>query len=262
MATYLKAKPAGTPTWVDLLTPDIDASRKFYREVFGWEYDIGGPEYGGYTTARKGTLTTVGLAPMPSEMPPMPAAWNVYFATEDVGADVARVEALGGKTLYPPMVVGEFGSMASCQDPNGASFGFWQAGQHIGSQLTEDPGSTAWYELYSSDAKRARDFYVALLGATAEPMGGGMEYYVLKHGEEQLAGVMQIEASWGDFPSQWGTYFSVANADETAALVKKLGGKQLGKIEDSPFGRMGRAGGSAGRDVQDRPVAGGVIDAG
>ena len=56
-----------------------------------------------------------------------------------------------------------------------------------------------------------------LLGATADPMPGGMEYYVLRHGEQELGGIMQIDPSWGGFQPQWMIYFAVANADETVA---------------------------------------------
>ena len=35
-----------------LMTPDVDAAYTFYQVVFGWEYNIGGLEFGGYTTAR------------------------------------------------------------------------------------------------------------------------------------------------------------------------------------------------------------------
>jgi len=238
MATYSQAKPAGTPTWIDLMTPDIDAARTFYHAVFGWEYDIGGPEYGGYTTARLGQRTTVGMMGNQPGAPPMPAAWSLYFATDNIEADVAHAVKLGAKALYPAMVVGEFGSMATCEDPTGAAFSFWQAGQHIGSEVTEEPGSAAWYELYASNAKQARDFYTALLGATADPMPGGMEYYVLKHGEQELGGIMQIDPAWGGFHPQWITYFSVADTDETVAVVTKHGGKVMGPIDDSPFGRI------------------------
>jgi len=53
-----------------------------------------------------------------------------------------------------------------------------------------------------------------------------------------LAGIMQIDPSWGDFRPQWITYFAVANAEETVALVKEHGGKAVSKIDDSPFGRI------------------------
>jgi uncharacterized protein len=238
MATYEAAKPAGTPTWIDLMAPDIDAARTFYQGVFGWEYDIGGPEFGGYTTARLGQRMVAGLMGPQPDAPPMPAAWGLYFASDDVEADVARAVELGAKVISPPMAVGDFGSMAVCEDPTSATFSFWQAGSHVGSQVTEEPGSTAWYELYSPNAKQARDFYTAVLGVTADPMPGGMEYYVLKHGEQQLCGIMQIDPSWGNFHPQWITYFSVADVDKTVATVTKLGGKNMGPIDDSPFGRI------------------------
>lgn len=238
MTTHTQAKSAGTPTWTDLIAPDVDAARKFYHEVFGWEYDIGGPEYGGYTTARLGSRTTVGMVGNQPGAPPMPAAWGLYFASDAIEADVARAVALGAKVVSPAMVVGEFGSMATCEDPTGATFSFWQAGRHLGSGVTDEPGSTAWCELYSPNAKQARDFYMALLGASADTMAGGMEYYVLKHGEEMLCGIMQIDPSWGGFQPQWISYFAVANADETVATVLKNGGKIMGNIDDSPFGRI------------------------
>jgi uncharacterized protein len=234
----LKAKPAGTPTWIDLSEPDIERAHKFYHALFGWEYDIGGPEFGGYATARLGNRSTAGMsAPMPGA-PAMPAAWNLYFATDNIGADVEKAVKLGAKVLAPTMVVGEFGSMAVCIDPGGAPFSFWQAGSHVGANVTDEPGAMNWVEHYATDAKKARDFYTALLGATADPMLGGMEYYVLKHGEQMLGGIMQIEPSWGDFQPQWNIYFEVANADETVAVVTSHGGKIMGKIDDTPFGRL------------------------
>ena len=238
MTTYTKPKPAGTPTWTDLTSPDVEAARKFYHAVFGWEYDISGPEFGGYTTARVGKQMVAGLSgPVPGA-PPMPAAWTLYFASDNAAADVARAEKLGAKVLFPAMAIGAFGSMAVCTDPTGAPFGFWQAGQHIGWEVSEEPGSVAWPELYSPDAKKARDFYTALMGAGADPMGGGMEYYVLKHGDKQLGGIMQIAPEWGPMPAMWVSYFAVANADETAAAVKQHGGVQMGPVDDSPFGRI------------------------
>ena len=158
MTTYTGAKPAGTPTWSDLLAPDVDAARAFYHAIFGWDYDIGGPEYGGYTTARLGTRMTVGMSGPPPGVALRPAAWALYFATADIEADVARAVKLGAKVLYPPMVVGEFGSMATLEDPTGAAFSFWQAGQHVGSQVTDEPGSTTWYELYTSNIKERAIF--------------------------------------------------------------------------------------------------------
>ena len=107
MTTYEAAKPAGTPTWIDLMAPDIDTARAFY-------HDIGGPGFGGYTTARLGQRMTAGLMGPQHGAPPEPAAWSLYFATDNIEADLARAVELGAKVVSPAMAVGDFGSMASC----------------------------------------------------------------------------------------------------------------------------------------------------
>lgn len=240
MTTHSKPKAVGAPTWVDLMAPDAPAAQKFYQAIFGWEYDISGPEFGGYAMGRLGSRPSAGIGTNPPDAPPMPAAWGLYFASESAEKDVARATALGAKVLSPVMEIGPFGTMAICADPAGAAFGFWQAGQHIGSQVTDEPGSTTWHELYVPDAKQARDFYTALLNATAETHGG-MEYYMLKHGDTMLAGIMQIDPAWGNMPAQWVNYFAVANIEETVGLITQHGGKIMGKIDDSPFGRIAAA---------------------
>lgn len=238
MTTHPQVKPAGTPTWIDLMTPDIDVARSFYQAVFGWEYDMSGPEFGGYTTARLGTRMTAGIMGSQPDAPPMPTAWSLYFATDTIEAAVNQAAHLGGKVVFPVMKVGTFGSMATCADPTGAVFSFWQADAHVGFQVTDEPGAAIWYELYTSHAAQARDFYTALLGATAEEMLGNLEYYVLKQGDTMLGGIMQIDPSWGEFHPQWVTYFAVANADETMAMVTEHGGKVMSPIDDTPFGRI------------------------
>ena len=168
----------------------------------------------------------------------MPAAWTLYFASDNLEADQARAVALGAKIVYPPMVVGEFGGMAGLQDPAGAIFSLWRAGKHVGWEVDAEPGSVAWCELYSSNVKQARDFYAAFLGVKADPAPVDMEYYVLQHGEKQLGGMMSLDPAWGPMPSHWVPYFTVANADKTASLVAQNGGQVTEKVEDSPYGRM------------------------
>jgi hypothetical protein len=235
----MQAKPAGTPTWVDLVSPDPEASRDFYKALFGWEYDIGGPEFGGYATARKGKLNTAGIGGQPPGMPAdVPAIWQLYFASDDLKADVARAQQLGAKEVYPSMEVGVFGGMASLADPTGAEFNFWKAGTHVGTQLINEHGGPAWFELYTPDAKKARDFYTALLGMTSDPMPGGLEYYILKRGSDMHAGVMQIDPAWGNLPPFWSIYFAVDDTDKAVETTLKHGGKLQGNIDDTPFGRM------------------------
>ena len=48
MPTRTSYQP-GTPSWVDLASPDLAASAAFYSTLFGWEAQDQGPEAGHYT---------------------------------------------------------------------------------------------------------------------------------------------------------------------------------------------------------------------
>jgi len=46
----VRSYQAGVPAWVDLTTSDPAASRRFYGDLFGWEYQGGPADTGHYTT--------------------------------------------------------------------------------------------------------------------------------------------------------------------------------------------------------------------
>jgi predicted enzyme related to lactoylglutathione lyase len=126
----------GTPSWVDLVTSDPAASRRFYSELFGWELQVSGAEFGHYAMCEIGGKPVAGIA---GEVAPegLPTAWTTYFATDDVDAAVERISGNGGKINMPPMDVGSEGRMAIAADPTGAVFGVWQGGNHIGALLRD-----------------------------------------------------------------------------------------------------------------------------
>jgi len=114
--------------------------------------------------------------------------------------------------MMPAMTIGEFGAWRRLQIRPGRGSASGRPASTSARSSSTRRAHLRGYELYSPDAKQARDFYTKLLGATANPMPGGLEYYVLQHGDEQLAGIMQIDPSWGDFRPQWMVYFGVKNA--------------------------------------------------
>ena len=63
-----------------------------------------------------------------------------------------------------PFDVFDAGRMTIAQDPTGATFGVWQANQHIGAQLANDPGTMNWNECQTSDPAAAGAFYEAVFG--------------------------------------------------------------------------------------------------
>jgi hypothetical protein len=114
----------GTYCWSELISPDLDASKAFYRAVFGWGAEDLGPEGGpvAYTEWKLGGNSIGGMLPkqdtMPADMPPY---WGVYFTVADADASVARAQELGATLLMPPMDI-DPGRFAMLSDPVGAFF--------------------------------------------------------------------------------------------------------------------------------------------
>jgi len=230
----------GTVSWVDLQTPDLDKARRFYGELLGWSF-IGGddPNTHFYTTAQIRGRNVAGIAKLASETP-MPPAWTVYLATDNADDAARRTKDAGGKVLMPPMDVMEHGRMAIFTDPTGAAFGVWQAKQHRGAQVVDEPGAMTWHEVYSRDVTRAREFYAGVFGLEQKRLDSpSMEYWTLHKGQKTVGGVMQMTSAMPkDLPAHWITYFAVADTDAAVKKVAMLGGKIMAPPFDTPYGRM------------------------
>jgi len=228
----------GTPAWFDLMTPDAPSARAFYGGLFGWTFDISGPEYGFYAMARRGDADVVGLGQIPPGNP-MPAAWTVYFLAEDADRTAAAITENEGTILMGPHDVGGAGRMIIAQDPTGAVFGVWQPGSHKGAGLVDEPGAMTWCEVNTPNLARATAFYGAVFGLEATPMEGlGTAYSRLVKGGTPCAGVLQMNAAWAGVPPHWMTYFRVEDAERAVGQVAALGGQVSHGPFETPYGRI------------------------
>ena len=148
--------PNGTPSWVDIGVPDVEAARTFYAELFGWEYSGGGEEFGGYLNATLEGRMVAGMAPQ--QDPDDPPRWTTYFATDDAAAATERIRGAGGRVIVEPMEVGPMGTMVIALDPQGNPFGLWQAGMHTGPRIYSERGALYWNEAAVEDPEAARAF--------------------------------------------------------------------------------------------------------
>jgi uncharacterized protein len=237
--TMTTAAP-GTPNWVDLGSPDLDASRQFYSQLFGWTANVSpDPQYGGYTIFNKNNKAVAGAGSLTSQgqIP----AWSTYVATEDANAVAASVEQNGGKIVAPPMDVGQEGRMAVFADPTGASFSVWQPGNMAGAEMVNAPGAVTWNELTTRDPARAKAFYHAVFGWNAQDAGDGdVKYTTFMLDDQPIAGMMPMsgDAAAENLPPLWTVYFAVEDTDATAQTAKKLGGQVAVPAMDSPHGRF------------------------
>ncbi|MDQ1519056.1 MAG: uncharacterized protein QOI55_129 [Actinomycetota bacterium] len=234
--TEVKGYTHGTPCWVDLGASDVDAAGAFYRGLFGWETLDQGEEAGHYTMCALRGQSVAAIAPSQGGHP----SWTTYFAVDDVDVAMRRIAAAGGTVLDGPIDVFETGRMAVAQDPTGGFFCLWQAREHIGATLVNEPGALCWNELAVRDVPRALSFYGAVFDMTAKTSElAGHLYHELQVDGRTVAGVMPMNEQWPpDAPTHWMTYFGVEDCDAAVAHAEGLGATVSVPPTDIPPGRF------------------------
>ena len=229
--------PAGVPCWADLSTPDVEAALAFYGAVLGWTSSGAQEEFGGYAIAERKGAQAAGIGPQTDGAP---VAWTMYFASDDADASAAAVAAHGGSVLVQPGDVGPLGRMFIAADPSGAAFGVWQAGEHIGAGIVNEPGGLNWEDLRSTDPDAARAFYVGVFGLDTRPLDMASPDYTTFHlaGDEAPLGGMGGMMGQEGMPSHWSIYFGVESASEACSAAEAGGGSVLAPAFETPFGQM------------------------
>jgi uncharacterized protein len=220
----------GTPSWVDLSTPDPAAAKQFYGGLFGWEAEDAGPveETGGYSMFTLRGRNVAGVGPLMD--PSQPAVWSTYISTDDAEAAVARARDAGAQVLVEPMDVMDAGRLAVVAHPAGGFVGFWEPARHTGAELVNEPGALTWNQLHTRDREGAAAFYNAVFGWTLGDFGGQPVFML---GNAVIGGTMDMPPGTPDeVPSYWMALFSVADTDATVATAQELGGQVVAPPRD------------------------------
>jgi predicted enzyme related to lactoylglutathione lyase len=232
----------GTPSWVELSSPDPDASAAFYSGALGWSAsEPGAPETGGYRMFQSEGKNVAGL--MGHMQEGQPTAWMTYIAVADAEQTAERAQTAGGTLVMGPIDVMDLGRMAVLADPTGAVFGIWQAKAFAGADLVNEPVSLVWNEVHTSDTEADKAFYSSVFGWSAgRPSfeGAPDSYTVWQLDGRNVAGMMQMVE--GMFPPgtppHWSVCFAVADADATVASAREHGGTVVAEPVDMPIGRF------------------------
>jgi len=225
----------GTFCWADLGTTDREAAKAFYTKLFGWEA-VDGPstEASEYTIFKLDGADVAALYEMgEQERDALEAHWSSYVSVEDADAAAAQAKELGAEVVAEPLDVGEAGRMAVLRDPVGATVHVWQPKGQAGAGRVNDSGCMVWNELAAKAPDKAREFYAALFGWTAEPDDTG--YAIVKREDAINGGIRQAQD--GE-PAHWLVYFTADSCDEAAKAVGEAGGSVLAGPADVMVGRI------------------------
>jgi uncharacterized protein len=119
------------PTIVHFEVPadDVERSRKFYSDLFGWKFEKwpgmeSGMEYWIINTTDNEGGKAVGGGMMKRQNPQQ--GITNFIDVTSVDEYSAKVQSLGGKIVAPKQAVPTMGFLAVCLDTENNTFGIWE----------------------------------------------------------------------------------------------------------------------------------------
>jgi predicted enzyme related to lactoylglutathione lyase len=232
ITTAADATPSpGKFVWHDLLTEDVDAVKKFYGELFGWEYRS--TALPNYHLIEHDGRTIGGIVDM-SEVDPAEnqSQWVSLLSVPDVAEAVRVTRGAGGEIHVEPVEIPGRGTLAVVSDPRGALIGYVKA---IGGDPPDRDaalGEFMWDELWTDDLEDSYEFYRDLIGYNLEEkiILEDEEYIVFQSGSRPRAGVIVRPVE--EVRSNWLPYLRVDDPAALSQRVEALGGHVLLSPDD------------------------------
>ena len=233
----------GKIVWHDLLTNTPEQSRRFYGEMFGWEFEKPGTVlgFGGDDTymliRHEGRLVGGMLDTNAFREGENISQWITTVSVDDIDAAVQRVSAQGGRTETPPTSVGSRGRIAIAEDSTGALFAMIETSEGDPGDRVPGHNEWLWDEVWTDDVEQATSFYQAVLGfdyTDHDIDDSDRNYRVLTMGETARAGVLAMP--FEDVQSVWVNYIRVEDPVALTARAQELGGRVLVDAQERAIG--------------------------
>ena len=210
--------------WHDLMTPDVEGAKRFYKAVVGWETQL----QGDYNVLMVGSQGVGGIMQSPSEIKNMPPFWSGYIAVKNVDKHCVAIKKAGGAVVREPWNVPDTLRMAVVSEPSGAVFNVYTPlpGGTMKPIARGTTGTVGWNELITSDVTKSAKFYSKVFGwakGATHDMGQKFGKYQLNMKRKRHAGMMKRP----DFMPRdhWGFYFYVSGIDAAGKRITQHGGK-------------------------------------
>ncbi len=220
----------GKFVWADLVAPDIDAARRFYRKMFGWSYRTLDGDGRPYTLAFVNGQPVAGMIQRREEQARSTAGrWVGFVSVADVAAASQYVLGKGGKVLIEARNLPARGEMAILADPDDVPIGVIASASGDRDDFLVDEGEWVWALYQSPAAASAAAFYQDLVSYEIVP---GISHYGTPHfllvAQGYLrASVLEIPVEEVRVQPGWLYFIRVDDVERLVAKTGKLGGRVL-----------------------------------
>jgi predicted enzyme related to lactoylglutathione lyase len=218
----------GRPLWYELMTTDMKAAEKFYRNVVDWTAEPFAGAGRPYTAFnRSGGIPIGGVMDRPTEVK-APPFWAMYVGVPKLEEARSKIERLGGKAHTGVISIPDVGRMQLMLDPQGAAFYIFEpARDEQRPETAPEVGEASWHELMTTDAQAAMNFYEQIFNwqpTESMDMGPMGKYQMFNRPHGMIGGVMNKPKEMANVPPNWQIYFRVPDVHAAAERVKANGG--------------------------------------
>lgn len=220
----------GNFTWIDLSTFDLMEAKRFYGELFQWDFTDDGS---GYVNCSESNKLCAGLYEMPEffQKIKMPSFWMTYISVSNIDAVVAKARACGGKVELEEQ--NSLGKVALIRDPAGAGFTCYEGTAEPIIEEVPCHGRWCWSELFVSDFSKVKQFYAELFDWSFVGEGDVSGRYAIVHASSQRIGAVQVADNEVKGEKEfWGVSFGVRDVDRAIEEVQHAGGAIIDEYEN------------------------------
>ena len=219
----------GKIVYAELVTPDLEAAKRFYGGLFGWTFrdvPLGARKF---AEALLNGQQVAGLMQRPVPGGKHRPAWLTFISVQDADAASASATRNGAKLLFGPRDIPDLGRIAVLADPQGAVFAILASSSGDPPDIQADDGDWIWSSLITSDPDTASVFYRSLFGYTVYDLAatGEAKHLILASGDYARASVNPFPSNRPDLRPRWLNYVRVGDVAAAAARVTSLGGHVL-----------------------------------
>jgi len=216
---------SGKVIWHDLITPDLEAAKRFYSALFGWSYrDLSGS----YSVAYSGGEAVGGIfqRPLRSGAQRQPL-WLTFIAVGDAGQAARLAEQNGAKILAGPSSRPNRGEQAVLSDPEGAMFGVLTSSNGDPPDYQADPGAWIWSVLLVHDSDQEATFYQKIFDYEVFDISEGEPLQVVLSSQDYARATVRPLARGARGRPRWLGFVRVEDVASAASKAQSLGARVL-----------------------------------
>lgn len=214
----------GRVVWYNLASPNPEASKNFYENVFGWNTVPFGDDKKKIWVFRDGEKPVALMAYYNSDN--NSGEWIGAISVSDVAEATSAAKSEGAKIMRKPDQIENQGTISFVQDPQGAHFSLIKLANGDPDVEIAPTNQFLGLELWSNDPAQSEGFYKSVVGyETVSAKHGSIDYTVFKMGDMNCAGMLQNPST--AVRSHWLPYIRVADVNATLTKAKTAGAKVL-----------------------------------